>query len=237
MDELNDETIAHLKWVQALTADARSEMEKQILAELAAVGIVDPIRGDRDPLLQNIGNTRLLAIRSIDVVAPWLLRAVDEQDEVAGAIVLLLQWAPPRRAPEIFDLLVEAWDRLGPTVKRSGAALTRESVGSSLYRLAPDSRFARLLELIQAPDTGIDAYFLYGALGRMKSHRAEAIDVLVAACATAEFRWIALDALAKLRAEEARPEFERDVREGDWEERRRAKRALARIDKVAARGA
>ena len=137
-----------------------------------------------------------------------------------SAIPILINWIPKAKNLIIKEALIGAITV--PWAKRTSALkmlidefynpLLNDNllwvIGNALEVIADDTIFYDLVKIIREKSFGDSRQMVVLALGKMKKHREEAIDVALEVLSTDELSAFAISALSKLKAEKAIPKIE-----------------------------
>ena len=186
-----------------------------LLAELAVAGY--PVAS-----LTELRTSGSRYREAVPVLLRWLPMVSDWQVKEDLVRALSVPWARPVAACPLIEEFGLVDERVDPT----GTGL-RWVVGNALSIVADDSVFDDLVRLVEDRTFGKARQMVVLGLGRSK--RPEVVRVLIGLLDDEDVSGHAVKALAKLRAEDARPALERMVSDSRSWVRNEAKKALARL--------
>ena len=194
---------------------AAGDSVRVVLAELAEVGF--PVAS-----LTELRTSGMRYRPAVPVLLHWLPMVSDPVVKEDLVRALSVPWARPAAARPLIDEFVGVDDDADPT----GTEL-RWAIGNALSIVADDSVFDDLVRLVENRSFGKARQMVVLGLGRSK--RSEVVPLLIGLLDDDDVSGHAVKALAKLGAQDARPELERMVSDPRSWVRKEAQKALAKL--------
>ena len=219
------EACSFFRWTDAMQAWEETEIEDRKRVQTALYSSGCDVDDVYELVNRRGGASYQSAIPALVEILPTL-KANRIKEGVVRALGV-------RQAVSAGPALVREFKTLGPADSYSNRfeLHLHWAIGNSLSEVADDSLFQEIVDLVEDLRYGRAREMLAYALTRMRSRRDDAVQVLVGCLSDGDLCAHAIDALAKLKAVEARPEIEKYLKSSERLVRSEAKKALRKLQK------